>query len=81
MTITYIKLDMPYTDHMVLPCGGVAYYDEPRFGMNYFCAQCETIVGSADMPESCQEEEAKYETMRLLGGKGWDYFAEPDEFF
>ena len=35
-----------YTDYMVLPCGGVAYYDEPKYGMNYFCAQCQCVVGS-----------------------------------
>jgi hypothetical protein len=70
-----------YTDYMVLPCGGVAYYDEPRFGMNYFCAQCNTIVGSRDMPAECQNEEAKWELNKMLGGTGWDYFAEPDEFF
>lgn len=69
------------TDYMVLPCGGVAYYDEPRFGMNYFCAQCETIVGSDQMPEQCQDEEAKWHMIKMLGGTGWDYFGEPDEYY
>jgi hypothetical protein len=66
-----------YTDYMVMPCGGVAYYDEPTFGMNYFCAQCECIVGSDIMPNKCKEEENKWK----IGGKGWDYFAESDEYF
>jgi len=70
-----------YSDYMVLPCGGVAYYDEPKFGMNYFCAQCETVVGSKETPNECVEEEQKWELIKLLGGKGWDYFAEPDEYF
>jgi len=70
-----------YTDYIVLPCGGVAYYDEPKFGMNYYCAQCEIVVGSAEMPEFCKKEESKWELIKLLGGKGWDYFAEPDEYF
>jgi hypothetical protein len=68
-----------YTDYMVLPCGGVAYYDEPTHGMNYFCAQCERIL--YNMPEPCKREENKWHVIELLGGKGWDYFAEPDEFF
>jgi len=70
-----------YTDYMVLPCGGVAYYDEPTNGMNYFCAQCNCIVGSDQVPVSCKIEEKKWELIKLLGGKDWDYFAEPDEFF
>jgi hypothetical protein len=68
-----------YTDYMVLPCGGVAYYDEPTHGMNYFCAQCERRV--CDMGDACLREEDKWRVIELLGGKGWDYFAEPDEFF
>jgi len=48
--------------------------------MNYFCAQCEAIVGSNQMPQLCKDEEDKWEMWKALGGKGWDYFAEPDEF-
>lgn len=70
-----------FTDYMIMPCGGVAYYDEPRFGANYFCAQCECIVGSDAMPQKCKDEEARWEIIKTLGGKGWDYFAEPDEYF
>jgi hypothetical protein len=33
------------------------------------------------MPEACKQEEAKWEMWKALGGKGWDYFAEPDEYF
>jgi hypothetical protein len=33
------------------------------------------------MPAQCKLEEAKWNLIELLGGKGWDYFAEPDEFF
>jgi hypothetical protein len=67
-----------YTDLMMLPCGGIAYYDEPTYGMNYFCAQCECIVGSDAMPARCKIEESKWNLIKLLGGEGWDYFAEID---
>jgi len=67
-----------YTDLMLLPCGGIAYYDEPTYGMNYFCAQCECIVGSDAMPARCKIEESKWNLIKLLGGEGWDYFAEVD---
>jgi hypothetical protein len=67
-----------YTDLMRLPCGGIAYYDEPTYGMNYFCAQCECIVGSDAMPARCKIEESKWNLIKLLGGEGWDYFAEVD---
>jgi hypothetical protein len=33
------------------------------------------------MPVECQNEEAKWRLQKILGGTGWDYFAEPDEFF
>jgi hypothetical protein len=33
------------------------------------------------MPKACKDEEAKWEMWQSLGGKGWDYFAEPDEYF
>jgi hypothetical protein len=31
------------------------------------------------MPQECKDIEAKYELIKLLGGKGWDYFAELEE--
>lgn len=70
-----------YTDYIVMPCGGVAYYDEQTYGMNYFCAQCECIVGGDQQPTKCKIEEKKWQLQKLLGGKGWDYYAEPDEYF
>jgi hypothetical protein len=33
------------------------------------------------MSEACKREEDKWYLIELLGGKGWDYFAEPDEYF
>jgi hypothetical protein len=69
-----------FCDMMLLPCGGVAYYDEPRFGMNYYCAQCEAIVGSDNQPQACKDEEAKWHLQKLLGGAGWDYFKDLDEW-
>ena len=74
------KIRIDFCDMMLMPCGGVAYYDEPRFGMNYFCGQCETIVGSQAMPKKCIDEEAKWELIKMLGGKGWDYFKDLDQW-
>jgi len=67
------------TDWMRMPCGGLAFYDEPTYGANYFCAQCECVIGSEQMPKECKDIEAKYELVKLLGGEGWDYFAELHE--
>ena len=67
------------TDWMRLPCGGVAFYDEPNYGVNYFCAQCECIVSDSTVPEQCRNEEKKWQLIKLLGGKGWDYFADLDD--
>ena len=69
-----------FADMMLMPCGGVAYYDEPKFGCNYFCGQCEAILGSDQQPQKCKDEEAKWETWRALGGPGWDYFQELGEW-
>jgi hypothetical protein len=77
----HIPTAIDYTDIIIMPCGGVAYYDEPTYGMNYYCAQCECIVGSDAMPQACKDEEDKWAMWAELGGKGWDYSAEPDEYF
>jgi len=69
-----------FSDMMLMPCGGVAYYDEPKFGANYFCAQCESVLGSDAQPQACKDEEAKWDLQYLLGGKGWDYFKDLDEW-
>ena len=69
-----------FSDMMLMPCGGVAYYDEEQFGVNYFCGQCEAIVGSDQQPLKCKAEEAKWHLQKLLGGKGWDYFQELGEW-
>ena len=67
-------------DPMVLPCGGVAYYDE-NSGISYRCGHCMAVVGSIGMPPECKREMDKWDLIEKLGGKGWDYFAEPDEFY
>lgn len=61
-------------DPMPLPCGGTAYWDESS-GISYRC-ECGAVVGSIGMPKYCKDEAAKWRLMELLGGKGWDYFAE-----
>jgi hypothetical protein len=69
-----------FSDMMLMPCGGIAYYDEPEFGTNYFCAQCEAILGSDAQPQACKDEEDKWQLQKLLGGKGWDYFKDLDKW-
>jgi hypothetical protein len=48
--------------------------------MNYFCAQCKAILGSDDQPQSCKNEEAKWDLQKLFGGAGCDYFKDLDEW-
>lgn len=74
------KQQIDYCDMMVLPCGGVAYYDEPNFGANYYCGQCEALLGSEEQPRACKDEEAKWDLIRKLGGRGWDYFKDVEEW-
>ena len=66
-------------DPMRLPCGGVAYWDEGS-GISYRCELCNAVVGSIGQPQRCKDEAQKYENWEKLGGKGWDYFAEIDEY-
>lgn len=66
-------------DPMKLPCGGTAYWDEDS-GISYRCELCGAVVGSIGQPQRCKDEEQKYKNWETLGGKGWDYFAEPEEF-
>ena len=64
---------------MKLPCGGIAYYDE-NSGINYRCGHCMAVVGSIAMPQHCRDEMTKWDNWEALGGKAWDYYAEPDEW-
>ena len=64
---------------MKLPCGGIAYYDE-NSGISYRCGQCMAVVGSVAMPSECRQEMDKWDLMEMLGGKGWDYYADPEEW-
>ena len=56
---------------MYLPCGGIAYFDESS-GISYRC-ECGAVVGSVGMPNVCREEAKKYDVLKALGGKGWNY--------
>lgn len=64
---------------MKLPCGGIAYYDE-NSGISYRCGHCMAVVGSVGMPSECKREMDKWDLMEKLGGKGWDYNCEPEEW-
>ena len=64
---------------MKLPCGGIAYYDE-NSGINWRCGQCMAVVGSIAQPQRCKDEEAKWAAWEKLGGQGWDYFCDPEEW-
>lgn len=61
-------------DPMRLPCGGTAYWDEMS-GISYRC-ECGAVVGSIGQPQACKDEMEKYQVIEMLGGKGWDYYAE-----
>jgi hypothetical protein len=66
-------------DRMALPCGGIAYFDEGA-GYGYRCELCNAVVGSIGQPKRCKDEAQKYENWAKLGGEGWDYFREPEEY-
>ncbi len=55
-----------------LPCGGLAHFDEGS-GISYRCEDCMAVVGSIGQPRQCKQEAEKYELIKALGGKGWDY--------
>ena len=65
---------MEQYDPMRLPCGGTAYFDESS-GISYRC-ECGAVVGSIGMPQECKHEMDKWDLMKKLGGKGWDYLEE-----
>lgn len=66
-------------DVMKLPCGGIAYFDEDS-GISYRCELCGAVVGSIGQPQSCKDEMTKWDNWVALGGKGWDYNLEPEEY-
>lgn len=53
-----------------LPCGGVAHFDGD---FSYCCEDCFAVLGSVGQSKRCQEESAKWKTLKALGGRGWDY--------
>jgi hypothetical protein len=57
---------------MKLPCGGIAFFDQES-GISYRCMTCLTTVGSMVQPQHCKDEAEKWEILKRLGGKGWDY--------
>jgi hypothetical protein len=38
------------------------------------------VVGSIGQPQHCKDEMQKYDNWQALGGKGWDYNLEPEEW-
>ena len=64
---------------MKLPCGGWAYFDTSS-GISYRCEDCGAVVGSIGQPQHCKDEMAKWDNWQKLGGQGWDYFAEAEEY-
>ena len=65
-------IEFGLTKPMQLPCGGVAYFDFES-GISYRCETCGAVVGSIGQPDECKEEARKYDVIKALGGKGWDY--------
>lgn len=60
---------MTFLQTIHLPCGSRAHYDGD---FSYRCDNCFAVVGSVGEPDRCKEESAKWETLKALGGKGWD---------
>ena len=58
--------------YLHLPCGSVAEFDDGS-GCSHRCLDCMATVGSMGMPRSCSNEMKKWDTLKSLGGKGWDY--------
>lgn len=65
-------------DPIRLPCGGTAWFDHGS-GCSYRC-ECGATVGSIGMPKRCKEEAEKWDVQKALGGEGWDYLAEAEEY-
>jgi len=63
--------------YIKLPCNAIAEFDESS-GCSYRCHDCMATVGSIGMPKRCQEEAEKYQIIKVLGGKGWDYSVDKD---
>jgi hypothetical protein len=53
-----------------MPCGGTALFDGDY---SYRCMICMAVVGSMGQPSRCKQETEKYDVLKALGGKGWDY--------
>ena len=83
MTYHTVSIDdepaRPLYDTMRLPCGGKAYFDVDS-GISYRCEVCMSVVGSVGQPQHCKDEMTKYDNWEKLGGKGWDYNLEPEEY-
>ena len=75
-----IAVELKNFDIMTLPCGGTAFLDEESTIYSYRCSSCFAVVGSIGMPKYCKDEMAKWDNWEQMGGKNWDYFAEPEEF-
>ena len=58
-----------------LPCGSTAFFDHLS-GISYRCEYCMAVVGSIGQPQHCKDEARKYDLLKELGGKGWDYTQE-----
>jgi hypothetical protein len=69
----YEEYDNPPAPEVIfLPCGSSASFDHDS-GVAHRCDTCGAVVGSVSQPVMCRTLEAKYETWRHMGGKGWDY--------
>jgi len=62
----------PMMPRIKLPCGSIASFDQSS-GISYRCEDCMAVVGSVGQPRRCKEEADKYDLMKQLGGKGWEF--------
>lgn len=69
-----MKIDGIYYElyPMLLPCGGVAMFDEAS-GISYRCEHCGSVVGSIGQPDECKKEAKKWEAYEEQGMWKWDY--------
>lgn len=63
---------------VTFPCGSRAKFSSGDIA--YVCTECKGVWGTTSMPESCRDEVHKWEEIQALGGAGWDFFQNLEEY-
>ena len=69
----------PVPLYQYLPCGNRATFNHAS-GMSYRCDQCWAVVGSIGQPRECKDEAEKWDMIKAMGGEGWDYLPDTEEY-